>query len=206
MNFDELQNAWQSEQGPQEELSFEVSILKKSSQPIDAIRKKMKHEFWFQLIAIIFIGFLPILFDIRNNMMLLFYTNYIIMLFITAYYFLRFGRLFKTMHNYNTTLKDGLMHLYFEIRLHLEMYKSFNFILIPFVLFTTGITINRKDLSQKNISVPASDPESIIKYSVLALIVTLIVIVFTNQWINSYYGKHVKKIKDLLDDLSERDY
>jgi hypothetical protein len=206
MNFDELQNAWQKEDGSQKDMTFEGSLLKKSNQPIDAIRKKMKHEFWFQLAAIIFIGFLPLLFAIRGSMMLLFYTNYIIMLFITTYYFLRFGKLFKTMHNYNTTLKDGLTHLYFEIRLHLEMYKSFNFILIPFVFFMTGITMYKRDLTQNITSMPASYSEGLIKYAALAIIVTLLVLILTNQWINSYYGKHVKKIKGLLDDLSEQGY
>lgn len=203
MNFEELQGAWQQDAGQQAERDFQIPLLKKASQPIDIIRKHMKHELNAQVFFIPFLGILPFFFKISNSLLFLYYCNYGIVIGISVYYFGQFKKLFKKMLHYEASLKNGLLELYYEIKLNLEMYKSFNFLLLPFVLIMTGIILIISN--HKNMTSLESGMEGMGAYyfPVLAILTTFLVIIFTNWWVNYYYGKHVKKIRGILDELGE---
>lgn len=203
MNFNEIQDAWDNTKGQGEDLNLLDLSLKNASQPIDSIRRNMKNELYYQLAAIIMIALFPIYFKTSGNALILFYTIFALLLVISFYYFYRFYLLFRSMHNYTANLRENLQELYFEIRLHLEMYKSFSFLLLPFVIFLMGIIVFAKKGTESQ-SVPRmADGADWLFYPIIGVVMTIIVIGLTNWWVTYFYGKHADRIKKTLDELKD---
>ena len=87
----------------------------------------------------------------------------------------------------------------------MELYKSFTYSLIPFLLiFSIIYAISEfPSLTEKVIL------DGVINYSVLsvfvcAFILSVFLIAFiTTFWVNHYYGKYAKQIRSVLDELKE---
>jgi uncharacterized membrane protein len=201
MNFNEIQDAWDNTKGQDEDLNLLNLSLKNANQPIDSIRKNMKNELYYQLAAIIMIALFPIYFKTSGNALILFYTIFALLLVISFYYFYRFYLLFRSMHNYTANLRENLQELYFEIRLHLEMYKSFSFLLLPFVFFLMGIIVFAKKGTEAQPVPRMEDGADWLFYPIIGVVMTIIVIGLTNWWVTYFYGKYADRIKKTLDEL-----
>lgn len=203
MNLNEFQEAWQKEDGGEKELTLKISALKQAHQPIDSIRKNMKNELYMQVVVIALLAYAPFYYGITGKLLMAYLTLYALLIAVSGYYFYRFYLFFKSMHNYNATAKDSLYELYYEIRLHCEMYKSLSYLLVPFLLVIGGIigySKNMRELPGETFFTGESD---LLILPVMAIIGTLIIIVATNWWVNHFYGKHAKSIRKILDELKE---
>jgi hypothetical protein len=203
MNLNDLQEAWNREEGGENELKLNLVALKEAHQPLESIRKNMKLELYVQLAAIGFLAFAPAYFGITGKLMMAYYSLYALMLAVSGYYFYRFYLFFKRMHNYNANAKDNLYELYYEIRLNIEMYKSLSYLIFPFALVIGGMigySFNMNENPRDTILINENDG---IILPVLAIIITLFLIAATNWWVNYFYGKHAKRIRKILDDLKE---
>lgn len=203
MNFNEIQDAWDNTKGQEEDLNLLDLSLKNANQPIDSIRRNMKNELYYQLAAIIMIALFPIYFKISGTALILFYTIFALLLVISFYYFYRFYLLFRSMHNYTANLRENLQELYFEIRLHLEMYKSFSFLLLPFVIFLMGIIVFAKKRTEAQPVPRMEDGADWLFYPIIGVVMTIIVIGLTNWWVTYFYGKYADQIRKILDELKE---
>jgi hypothetical protein len=203
MNFNEFQDAWKNDEGNQEALSFRYETVKKANQPIDSIRRNMKNELYYQLGGILIIALLPLFYKIPGMGLITYYALFTLLLIISFYYFSRFYQLFKKMHNYNLNVKDNLYELYYETRLHIEMYKSFSFLLLPFIIFITGIIIYAERLQKINSGLEGWDGSEVVFFLTYAIIITLIMVLVTNWWVNRFYGKYAKRIRKILDELKD---
>jgi hypothetical protein len=203
MNLNDLQEAWNREEGGENELRLNLAGLKEAHQPIDAIRKNMKNELYLQLAVIALLAYAPFYYGISGKLLMAYFTLYGLLVTVSGYYFYRFTRFFGKLHNYNANAKDSLYELYYEIRLHCEMYKSLTYLLIPFLLVIGGIigyTKKTKQLPEEPLF--TGDLDWVI-LSVLSIFFTLMIIAATNWWVNHFYGKHAKSIRKILDELKE---
>lgn len=203
MNFNDFQDAWKNDEGHQEALSLRSETVRKANQPIDSIRRNMKNELYYQLGGILFIALLPLFYKIPGMSLIIYYALFTLLLIISMYYFSRFYQLFKKMHNYNLNVKDNLYELYYETRLHIEMYKSFSFLLLPFIIFITGIIIYAERLQKINSGGEGWDGSEVVFFLPYAIIITLIMVLVTNWWVNRFYGKYAKRIRKILDELKD---
>jgi len=106
------------------------------------------------------------------------------------------------MHQYAAATKDGLLELYFEIRLNMERYKSFGFLLLPFGIIWLGLhSYNR--LLFRNIAFETLSDNIILIVIIVIVIFTAAMIIAINAWVNSFYGKYTKQIRKILDELKE---
>jgi len=203
MNFNEIQEAWNREDGGGGQINLNLEPLKNAHQPLESIRKNMKNELYLQTFAIGILAFAPAYFNITGKLMMAYFTLYGLMFAVAGYYFYRFYLFFKKIHNYNANAKDSLYELYFEIRLHIEMYKSLTYLIFPFALVIGGMigyTKKTKQLADEPLFI--GDLDWLI-LSVMSIFFTLMIIAATNWWVNHFYGKHAKSIRKILDELKE---
>lgn len=202
MNLDDLQKSWEKEGLDSEPLNTLPEKLKKAHQPLDRIRINMKNELFYQSLAIILMGFWPIYFKFTQHFSIAYYSIYALLVLVSIYYFLRFYRFFKESHNYTGSSKDNLYELYYEIRLNMEAYKSFSFLLVPFAMIAALLIVFQRRLL-KFPDRPLMDAGDWIVIPVVLVLMTVFIIWATNWWVERYYGKHAKQIRKLLDELKE---
>jgi hypothetical protein len=123
------------------------------------------------------------------------------MVAVTAYYFLKFYKFYTKMEDSSLQTTQNLLKTYYDLRLHIEMYKSLNYILYPFVFLM--MVMLQKERFAAELS-HLDSPEGWPFITVVSLTIglsTLLLIVFTNQWVNSLYGKYARQVKQILNDL-----
>lgn len=202
MNLDDLQNAWKAEGGDGDALPSLHAELKKARQPIDRIRKNMKGEMFYQLAAILILGGLPFYFRFTTQLSMVYYSAYVLLLLISVYYFNRFYRFFKEIDSYTGNSKDNLYELYYSIRLNMEAYKSFSFLLLPFAILAALLTsLNVPEPG--NYAVPKVDNQHWVTLPIVIAVVSITVFLATNWWVEHFYGKYARQIRHLLDELKE---
>ena len=203
MNFDHIKAAWDDESANDFVVPQKIEQLKSAQQPVDKIKKNMKHELFAQFFAIVLIGFFPQMFNIAQELYVLYYALYALMVVISAYYLVKFYFFFKEINHSTLSSKENLYELYYEIRLKIETYKSFSYILMPFaILFCTILIFGQEKQNLLNKLGTISNTNMILFFVLFSAIVILIT-VMTNWWVNYFYGKYVKQIKYVLDELKD---
>jgi len=205
MNFDDIKSAWDSEENDPVEVPSSVDQLKTLQLPIEKLRANMKLEFYVQLFSLILIGFLPRYTYFSPVFIIPFYAVYIVSLAISVYYFSKFYLFYKDISAVTLRSKDNLYALYYEARLNIEMYKSYAYTLIPFSLIVLVMhMVSRKDEKLKTIFQFTLDNQLMaLALAALFIIGILSVMLITEWWVKTYYGKYLKQIKAVLEEFNE---
>lgn len=203
MDFNDIQSAWKNENTEKVSLPSNIEKMQTANMPIDKVRKNLRFELIMQTIAMIGFGFFPLYSKFPVNMVAPFYLIYAIMVAISIYYL---GKLFVFHNRLNKTIlntKDSLYETYFDIRLNMELYKTFTFALLPFfILYAVGYIFHKVPKFTQLIN-------GEIEQSNLAIVLVIIIVAilsigfFTELWVQSLYGKYAKQIKKVLDELKE---
>lgn len=205
MNFDELKNRMQGG-GEGFEIPDKIQDIRSSRLPIEEVRSSMKSEILTQLgFIIIFFGVLflielhPIAFSVYVTMMTLAAV-------ITLMYLLRMIRFVKNTSHVDGNSKSSIEYFVQELKLTLEVYKtavigSSLMLPLPVVALFSG-------------NVKSCDPELFSSYFLFEgnIAITLAVIVgiiasgiffyfLTIWWADKLYGRHVRSLEDLLEEL-----
>ena len=90
MNFDQLKNDWNKNEVASNEVSESMLKIREAHTPIDQIRKKMKHEFFGQLISLLVLAFAPKVFHFTKELTTIYILFYGIICGFMAYYFFKF--------------------------------------------------------------------------------------------------------------------
>ena len=203
MDFNDIQSAWNSDKPENVELPINLEKLKSANMPIDKIRKNLRNELLIQIATMIGVGFLPTLNWFPTVILSPFYLIYSIMFVITIYYLGKLFFFYKRLNKTSLDTKDNLYETYFDIRLNMELYKTFCFAIFPFgVLLAIGVIFYKfPQLSHNFISEIAQNklPTLFIKIIVSIIIMGII----TEFWVEFYYGKYAKQIRKILDELRE---
>ena len=124
MNFDDLKNEWQTENAEEIRISEDALKIKQAQTPIDTIRKKMKHEFFCQLLVLLFMAFLPYLLKLSADMTMLYFVFYFITCGFTGHYFVKFYRFYKNVYDMSVDSRKSILWFYYEMKLNVELYKA----------------------------------------------------------------------------------
>lgn len=203
MNFDNIKAAWDNESANEFVVPQKIEQLKAAQQPVDKIKKNMKHELFVQFFGIVLIGFFPQIFNIVHEFYVLYYALYALMIIVSAYYLVKFYFFFKEMNHSTLSSKENLYELYYEIRLKIEMYKSFAYLLTPISILLSAILIFGLDKKGFLNKLAATTNTDMVTFFIFFSAIIILVALITNWWVNYYYGKYAKQIKNLLDELKE---
>lgn len=201
MNFDQLKEQWNKEDSDVH-IPDTIEQLKESKHPIEKIQKNMKREFPMQIIAIILIAFFPLQFKFPSSQYIIYYVSYTMMVVISSYYLLGFYKFYKQTELYTGNTKNSLWKIYHELRLNMERYQSFGFLLLPHFLVTIGLVIyNTMEEQGKSLTeLTASHQKGLI---IAVLIGTLGMITSIVLWTKYIYGGSAKKLENILNEMDE---
>jgi len=202
MNFEELKSEWEKDNSGNLNIPQSIEKLKMAQHPVEKLKRNMKIELYPQIIAILALAFVPSLANFQSSLYSFYYISYAMMVVISVYYLYAFYRFYKNIHQYAAATKDGLLELYFELRLNMERYKSFGFLLLPFGIIWIGLYQYNK-LLLSDIAFETLSDNIILIVIIVIVIFTAAMIIAINTWVNSFYGKYTKQIRNILDELKE---
>lgn len=199
MNFDELKKQWNNEDNESSvQISESMLRIKEAHTPVDQIRKKMKHEFYVQILSLVAMTFTPKLFNFSPDLKLIFFIFYAIACGFTAYYFFKFYTSYKHSYDLSLDSRKNLLWFYYEMKMNLELYKALTYI-IGFIALAFGCIYL---LVIKNMALTKLISEFPVFYMVLNCFASILLLGFiTELWSKYYYGKYLDQIKKILDSL-----
>lgn len=205
MNFDKLKKELDMN-SMQKGQPLRVNFTKGGNNPVQQIRSTMKGEIMVQLICILIFFSFPFFVEMYPFAR----STYFVFMFLTALmtiaYVLKLSFFLKNTANLTLNTKEALMQFIYDTKLTLEVYKSFiisGSLLLPisFLALYDGV-VHRSDgaIFEKWFTLNLSMTELIL------LILGYLAIAFffyitTVKWADSLYGKHLKKLENLMEDL-----
>ena len=203
MDFNEIQNTWNSDNASGGMVPANLAKIKSANTPLDKIRKNLKKEFIFQMISIIFIGFVPVLYRFPQKTVMPFYLLYSFFVAVSIYYLVKLFLFYKRLPTVTLTTKDSLYETYFDVRLNMELYKTFGFALTPFiVLFLVGVFYFQYS-ERPGFQLADVTNNMWISMFVIVAVSILFMGLALEWWVRRFYGKYAKEIKNVLDELKE---
>ncbi len=205
MDFKDIQSAWDDDKPENVVIPANFEKLQSANMPLDKIRKNLKKEFLYQFVSILYLGLIPVLYGFSVLMAAFFYGLFVLFLVICAYFLMKLYWFYKKLNSVETNTKDNLYDTYYEIRLNMELYKSFTYSLVPFALIFVAMIILNDHTKDVMDFILYKKSANIFIGALFAGFISVMVTVaiFTNWWINNFYGKYVKEIRKVLDELKE---
>jgi len=205
MDFNDIQSAWKNDQNDQVKLPNIFEKLQEAHTPLDRIRHNLKNEFIYQIAAIVFLGLVPFLFHFSPLMQTAFYGLYVLFVAISVYFLIKLYLFYKRLNKISAATKDNLYDTYYDIRLNMELYKSFSYSLVPFALAFAGM-ISMSDYSMEQFTAFLNKKSG--DYFIATILgifvgMTLSIAFMTEWWVNHFYGKYAKDIRKIIDELKE---
>lgn len=200
MDFNDLQSAWNNDKPENVIVPTNFEKLQSANLPLDKIRKNLKKEFIYQILSIVCIGFVPFIYKFPQNAFAPFYLLFSIFVAICVYYLIKLFFFYKRLNKTTLNTKDSLYETYFDIRLNMELYKTFGFALTPFViLFLVGVLYfqlpKASDLFTSNSHLVSLF--GVVIFAILSMGLSL------EWWVHYFYGKYAKELRKVLDQLKE---
>lgn len=202
MNFDELQSAWNSDEGKDAVLPETLQRLKSAHMPVTKLRKNMRTEFIMLIVFFFLMGFFPLL-SIRGVPPVPFYAMYTALIMLAVFHLTKFYRFYQRLHANTLSSKDNLYEVYYDIKLNIEMYKSFNYSIIPLImLYLVMVILDLDHLAAAPVT-PHKKMVIIISFVVTFIAMVVVVIALVEWWVGCFYGKYLRQVGKLLDELRE---
>ena len=200
MDFNDIQSAWNSENTKNVVVPTQLEKVQKANTPLDKIKKNLKNELIYQIVAIVVIGLAPFLYGFPEQAITPFYLLFSLFVAVCAYYLTKLFVFYKRLNKTALNTKDNLYETYFDIRLNMELYKTFTFALTPFViLFLVGVL----SFTLPNGATFFTDSTNSITLFLSVLFSMLFMGIASEWWVHFFYGKYAKEIRTVLDELKE---
>ncbi|WP_316797587.1 hypothetical protein [Pedobacter agri] len=198
MNFDELKNEWNADGAEETNISEDMLKIKQARTPIDIIRRKMKHELNYQLLALVLMAAFPYLFGLSPQMKLVYLAFYAITCGFTAHYFFKFYRFYKNSYDMTMDSRKSILWFFYEMKLNIELYKALTYIIAFIWVGFIAVYLLIEKTGAINKVLAKLSPT----YILLNCFVTIIIIgIITELWAWYYYGKYLKRVKKIVDEL-----
>jgi hypothetical protein len=203
MDFNDIQNAWNNEKTENVVLPSNLEKIQAVNTPLDRIRKNLKNEFIYQIVCIILAGCVPLMYSFPEKMMTYYYLLFSFYVAVCIYYLLKFYVFYKRLSSITLKTKDNLYETYFDIRLNMELYKTFGFALTPFLIMYL-ITFLYFEFSKIPgfISKEFTNSQLVSLFSIIVFTM-LFMGVALEWWVKKFYGKYAKEIRKVIDELKE---
>ena len=200
MDFNDIQSAWNNENTKNVVVPTQLEKVQQANTPLDKIKKNLKNEFIYQIVSIVVIGFAPYLNGFPEQAITPFYLLFSLFVAVSAYYLIKLFVFYKRLNKTALNTKDNLYETYFDIRLNMELYKTFGFALTPFmILFLVGVLY----FKLPNAATLFTDSTNSIVLFVSVLFSMLFMGIASEWWVHFFYGKYAKEIRTVLDELKE---
>ena len=200
MDFNDIQSAWNSENTSNVVVPTQLEKVQQANTPLDKIKKNLKNELIYQIVSIVLVGFAPFLNEFPEQAITPFYLLYSLFVAVCAYYLTKLFVFYKRLNKTALNTKDNLYETYFDIRLNMELYKTFTFALMPFViLFLVGVLY----FTLPNGATFFTDSTNSITLFLSVLFSMLFIGLGLEWWVHFFYGKYAKEIRTVLDELKE---
>lgn len=198
MNLDDLKKEWNAETTEGSNISSDMLKIKQSHTPIDKIRAKMKHEFFYQLAFLAFMVFIPFIAEFSVALNQVYFMTYAIICGFTAYYFFKFYRFYKNSYDMSMDTRKNILWFYYEMKLNIELYKALTYIIVFIIVgFMSAYLLIEKATVFAKILTRLS-----IVYILLNCFITVLIIgLITELWAWYCYGKYLKQVKKVVDEL-----
>lgn len=201
MDFNDLQSAWKNENTENVALPTHLEKIHSANMPLEVIKKNLKNEFVYQIYSIIFLGLIPFILSFPAKGMAVYYLMFTLFVGVCIYYLTKLYRFYLRLGKTTLSTKDSLYETYYEIRLNMELYKTFGFALVPFlILFLFGVLyceipeFFNNGLNSTGFLIATF---SIVIFSILYMGFAL------EWWVQHFYGKHAAEIRKVIDELKE---
>lgn len=203
MNFEQLKSEWAKEPETENEITT-IKHLGQSRHPVEKVQQAMKKEGIMQLIAILALAFAPQFLGVYGTGRIIYYISYIVVVVIGGYYLYGFYKFYRQTGLYSADTRSSLMKIYYELRLNMERYQSFGFLLLPHFIVTIGLFMNAT-VAGKQLSLWAI-PNNLVWILIgVVLMGCIAVVACIVWWTKAVYGKHAAALKVLLDQLEDDD-
>lgn len=203
MDFDEIQNAWNNDKPNNIVVPNNLEKIQSANTPLDKIKKNLKTEFYYQVLSIIFIGTVPLIANLPPKWAFFYYLLFSLFTAVSVYYLLKLYFFYKRLNNTTLTTKDSLYETYFDIRLNMELYKTFGFALTPFlVLYLLGFYYYSFSKIPRFFDHEFSNGQ-LIGFFLVVVFAVLFMGISLEWWVHKFYGKFAKEIKKVIDELKE---
>jgi RNAse (barnase) inhibitor barstar len=205
MDFNDIQSAWNNDNSDKVVLPNRLEKLQSANMPLDKIRKNLKNEFIYQFISIVSLGLIPVMCKFSTLMSATFYGLFALFLVICLYFLVKLYMFYKRLNTVETNTKDNLYETYYDIRLNMELYKSYTYSLMPFALIFVGmIHLSSHMVEIKDFILNQESANFFLWIMLTSFVSMMVTIAFvTEWWVNHFYGKYAKEIRKVLDELKE---
>ncbi|MDR6764160.1 hypothetical protein J2Y38_004389 [Flavobacterium sp. 2755] len=203
MDFDEIQNAWNNDKPKNVVVPHNLEKIQSANTPLDKIKKNLKTEFYYQILSIVFIGTVPLIGNLPPKWTFFYYLLFSLFVAVCVYYLLKLYFFYKRLNNTTLTTKDSLYETYFDIRLNMELYKTFGFALTPFlVLYLLGLSYYSFSKIPGFFDHEFSNGQ-LVGFFLVVVFGVLFMGISLEWWVHKFYGKFAKEIRKVIDELKE---
>jgi len=199
MELDNLKEAWRGQAvnaSPGSNDEILLILQKKSKSPIAKIKRNLR---WEMIAVVVFYSAFIIYYIIANKGR---YWELALMLFLMGvlfmFYYYRKNKLLNEMECVACEVKSNLQRQVSTLGKYIRFYFVAGTLLTPVAYFTTGLIV-----LYKSPGVTVSGTQFISWFIGGGIAITILVY-FLNIWyVNKLYGRHVKKLKELLQQMEE---
>ena len=203
MDFNDIQNAWNNDKDENIVLPNNLEKIQSANMPLDKIRKNLRTELLGQIFVLFVIGLLPFHSEFPSKFVGPYYFIYGIIVAISIYYLAKLFLFYKRLDKVALTTKDSLYETYYDIRLNMQLYKTFTFALAPFLMIYLAVYLFFRTPDSIEILNGNFENGKLVLKVVVFMITILLVGVLTEWWVSFYYGKYAKEIKKVINELKE---
>ncbi|WET00816.1 hypothetical protein [Flavobacterium sp. YJ01] len=203
MDFNDIQNAWNNEKNENVVLPDNLEKINSANTPLDKIRKNLKNELIMQSVAVFLMGLTPYAYAFPTKWIVPFYLMFSIFVAVCVYYLIKLYIFYKRLNNITLKTKDSLYETYFDVKLNMELYKTFGFALTPFiVLFLLGFLYHEFSKAPNFQLAEFTNGQLISVFAVVTFSILFMGLAL-EWWVQYFYGKYAKEIRKVIDELKE---
>jgi hypothetical protein len=201
MELEELKHIWNKNKAdfqPKDEAQL-ASMLKGTSR---SLIDKLKRSVWLELSFTIVAGLALLIYAFTLTGALKWTTMAIIVLFVGySFYYVKKLLLLRHFDSGDNNLKANLEKLVSRLGSYLKFYKRSYTLLYP-VYFGLGILFGGLEIGSDRFLQKLSDPKWITYLLVITIVFFFISMLFANWFLKKLYGRHLEKLKTLLNELN----
>ena len=196
-NSEDLRDIWSKGQEPAGEFGSGALDVKGALSSIERIRQNMRMEFYMLLFTLAAgIAFL-IFYPPEPQTAALTWMILALLLAATLFFAQKVFRFYRKSFSMVFNTRESLIWFMYEVRLLIEMYRSYGIICISggfFIGLIHGITRHAAMAERDFLAIP------VITFTA-GIAVNLFVYFIIEFWLYWFYGRYVRRIEKLLEDL-----
>jgi len=201
MELEELKYIWKNNEPefqPKDEEEIALMLKGRSMSIID----KMKRNVWLELIFTVIVSFVLLIYatTLETGAPKWTSTSLILLFIVYCFYYVKKLTLLNRFSGVNENIRDNIEMLVKNLTDYLKFYKRSYAIIYP-IYFCLGLLFGALERGTGKYIEFLSRPSTL-----LPLLAVAIVFFFTSTWLASWYlrklyGRHLDKLKDLLNEL-----